>query len=338
MGLKKHLLFTAFFVFSCQFINSQEGLPIYSDYLTDNYYLLHPSMAGVANCNKLRITSRKQWLDQSESPNLQTISYNGRIGDSKSGVGAIVFNDKNGYHSQTGAYLTYAHHLLFSRNRLDLNMLSFGRSAGMMQYKLDESSFLFDGFDPLVSGITQSSTDFNLDFGFSYHYLDFYAHATFKNFLKNDGINSNELGIYSYDNSRTYLLSTGNVFGGFGSSWSYEPSIMYAYKESSKESFVDLNFKVYRETEFGKVWGGLSYRRSFEGAEYLALNDQVKSQKLQYITPLVGVDFENFVFAYTYSYQSNSIVFDNGGYHQITLGINLGCKKQKYDCNCPGIN
>ena len=169
-------------------------------------------------------------------------------------------------------------------------------------------------------------------------YLDFYAHATFKNFLKNDGINSNELGIYSYDNSRTYLLSTGNVFGGFGSSWSYEPSILYAYKESSKESFVDINFKMYRETEFGKVWGGFSYRRSFEGAEYLALNDQVNSQKLQYITPLVGVDFENFVFAYTYSYQSNSIVFDNGGYHQITVGINLGCKKQKYDCNCPGIN
>ena len=338
MTFKKHLLCTAFFIFSSQFIISQEGLPIYSDYLTDNYYLLHPSMAGVANCNKVRITSRKQWLDQSESPNLQTISYNGRIGDSKSGIGAVVYNDKNGYHSQTGAYLTYAHHLLFSRNRLDLNMLSFGLSAGMMQSKLDESSFLFDGFDPLVSGITQSSTDFNLDFGFSYHYLDFYAHATFKNFLKNDGINSNELGIYSYDNSRTYLLSTGNVFGGFGSSWSYEPSILYAYKESSKESFVDINFKVYRETEFGKVWGGLSYRRSFEGAEYLGLNDQVNSQKLQYITPLVGVDFENFVFAYTYSYQSNSIVFDNGGYHQITLGINLGCKKQKYDCNCPGIN
>ena len=338
MTFEKHLLYTAFFIFSSQFIISQEGLPIYSDYLTDNYYLLHPSMAGVANCNKVRITSRKQWLDQSESPNLQTISYNGRIGDSKSGIGAIVFNDKNGYHSQTGAYLTYAHHLLFSRNRLDLNMLSFGLSAGMMQYKLDESSFLFDGFDPLVSGITQSSTDFNLDFGFSYHYLDFYAHATFKNFLKNDGINSNELGIYSYDNSRSYLLSTGNVFGGFGSSWSYEPSILYAYKESSKESFVDINFKVYRETEFGKVWGGLSYRRSFEGAEYLGLNDQVKTQNLQYITPIVGVDFENFVFAYTYSYQSNSIVFDNGGYHQITLGINLGCKKQKYDCNCPGIN
>jgi len=49
-------------------INSQEGLPIYTDYLTENYYLLHPSMAGVANCNKFRLTSRKQWLDQSQSP------------------------------------------------------------------------------------------------------------------------------------------------------------------------------------------------------------------------------------------------------------------------------
>jgi len=338
MTLKKHLLYTAFFIFSSQFINSQEGLPVYSDYLTDNYYLLHPSMAGVANCNKLRLTSRKQWLDQSESPNLQTLSYNGRIGDSKSGVGAIVFNDKNGYHSQTGAYLTYAHHLLFSRNRIDLNMLSFGISAGMIQYKLDESSFLFDGFDPLVTGTTQSATNFNLDFGFSYHYLDFYTHLTFKNFLKNEGINTNELGIYSYDNSRTYLFSAGNVFGNYGSSWNYEPSILFAYKESTKESFIDLNFKAYRSTDFGKVWAGLSYRRSTAGAEYLSANGQVKNQQLQYITPLVGVDFENFVLAYTYSYQSNSIVFDNGGYHQLTLGINLGCKKQKYDCNCPSIN
>jgi len=337
MTLKKHLLYTAFIIFSSQFINSQEGLPIYSDYLTDNYYLLHPSMAGVANCNKLRLTSRKQWLGQSESPNLQTLSYNASIGDSNSGVGAIVFNDKNGYHSQTGAYLTYAHHLLFSRNRIDLNMLSFGISAGMMQYKLDESSFLFDGFDPLITGNNQSATNFNLDFGFSYHYLDFYAHVTFKNFLKNKGLNTNELGIYAYDDSRTYLFSVGNVFGDYGSSWSYEPSVLLVFKQSTRESFLDLNVKAFRSTDFGKVWGGLSYRRSFRGIS--PLNDgDITTQPLQYITPLVGVDFENFVLAYTYSYQSNSIVFDNGGYHQLTLGINLGCKKQKYDCNCPSIN
>ena len=74
---------------------SQEGLPIYSDYLTDNYYLLFPSMAGAANCTKVRFTGRKQWMDQDEAPNLQTVSINGRLGDSKSALGTIAFKDQN---------------------------------------------------------------------------------------------------------------------------------------------------------------------------------------------------------------------------------------------------
>ena len=41
-------LITIFIVFNNKSL-SQEGLPIYSDYLTDNYYLLYPSMAGVSH-------------------------------------------------------------------------------------------------------------------------------------------------------------------------------------------------------------------------------------------------------------------------------------------------
>ena len=138
----KNIISILTLVLISQSINSQEGLPIYSDYLTDNFYLLHPSMAGVSNCNKLRVTGRQQWFGNEDAPSLQTMSVNGRIGESPSGVGAIVFNDQNGYHSQSGAYLTYAHHIMFSRNTIDLNMLSFGLSAGMIQYKLDETAFL----------------------------------------------------------------------------------------------------------------------------------------------------------------------------------------------------
>ena len=112
---------------------------------------------------------------------------------------------------------------------------------------------------------------------------------------------------------------------------------MFAHKDATKETFADVNFKVYRETDFGRLWAGFSYRNSFDGAEYLNSQDQIKTQKLQYITPLVGLQFDNFVFAYTYSYQSNSVVFDNGGYHQITLGFNFGCRKQRYDCECPWL-
>ena len=319
-----------------QFSNAQEGLPIYSDYLTDNYYLIHPSMAGVANCNKVRLTGRQQWLGQSNAPSLQTLSVNGRIGDTPSAIGAIVFNDKNGYHSQTGAYLTYAHHLMFSRNPIDLNMLSFGLSAGMIQYKLDETSFLADGFDPIIAGIEQSATNFNIDFGFSYHFLDFYAHATIKNVLENEGINFNEQGL-SYNNLRTYLFSAGNVFSSINSEWSYEPSIMFMHRDATKESLIDLNMKAYKEMEFGKLWAGISYRTSLDGAEFLN-GTGVSSQKLQYFTPLVGVNYKNYVFAYTYSYQANSVVFNNGGFHQFTLGINFGCRREKFECNCPAIN
>ena len=335
MNLKKYCLI-AILALVTKFGVAQEGLPVYSDYLTDNYYLIHPSMAGVANCAKVRLTARQQWFGQDDAPSLQTLSINSRIGDSPSAIGGIVYNDKNGYHSQTGAYFTYAHHIMFSRNEIDLNMLSFGLSAGLIQYKLDETAFLDEGFDPIIAGIEQSATNFNVDFGFSYHLYDFYAHATIKNLLKNEGINFNEQGL-SYDNLRTYLFSAGHVFGKYGSEWSYEPSIMFMYRDATEESSIDINAKVYKEMDFGKVWGGLSYRRSLDGAEFLD-GSGVSSQKLQYITPFIGVDYNNFVFAYTYSYRANSVVFNNGGFHQITLGYNFGCKRERYECNCPAIN
>jgi len=334
MTVFNKLVFIAILGVFTHSVSAQEGLPIYSDYLTDNYYLLHPSMAGVSNCNKIRLTGRQQWFGDENAPSLQTMSINGRIGDSPSGVGAIFFNDKNGYHSQTGAYLTYAHHLMFSRNTIDLNMLSFGLSAGLIQYKLDETAFV--EFDPIIAGIEQSSSDFNIDFGFSYHFINFYAHATVKNVLANEGVNINEQGV-RYDNLRTYLFSAGNVFSKLGSDWSFEPSLMFAYKDATKESFIDVNFKSYKELDFGTLFAGISYRRSFDGAEFTT-GSGISSQKLQYFTPIVGAEYNNFMFAYTYSYQANSVVFNNGGYHQITLGYNFGCEKEKYDCKCPSVN
>ena len=333
MNFKKYL----FLILATAITNltfSQEGLPVYTDYLTDNYYLLHPSMAGAAICDKVRLTGRQQWFGQDNAPQLQTISVNGRIGDSQSGYGAIAFNDKNGFHSQTGAYLTYSHHLLFSRNEVDLNQLSFGLSAGFLQYKLDESTFLAEGFDPIIFGIEQSSTEFNLDFGFSYAFLDYYAHATIKNVLNNSGINND---IQATSNLRRYLLSVGAVFSKLGSEWSFEPSTMFQYRDATAEAVIDLNIKAYKKTEFGKLWGGMSYRRSLDGAEFRNGNN-VTSQKLQYISPLIGINYKKFVFAYTYSYQSNRVVFNNSGFHQITLGLNFNCRREPYDCNCPLVN
>ncbi|MEL1239526.1 PorP/SprF family type IX secretion system membrane protein [Flavobacterium flavipallidum] len=309
---------------------SQEGLPVYSDYLSDNYYLLHPSMAGASNCAKLRLTARKQWFDQEDAPSLQTLSFNGRISE-KAGGGIILFNDKNGYHSQKGVKFTYAYHLMFSRDEIDLNQLSFGISGGLIQSQLDESTFT--DFDPIVFGQIQKDSYFNVDVGMSYNFLDFYVHATVQGLLET------RRDIYTQlesDNLRKFILSSGYIFGDKDRIL-WEPSVMFQYYDATKQKAIDINMKAYKNMDFGSLWGGLSYRSSFDGAEYNNGNG-VSRQRFQSFSPIVGVNYNNFMFAYTYSHLGGDVKFGTGGFHQITLGLNLFCKREKYECNCPAIN
>lgn len=314
---------------------SQEVLPVYSDYLSDNYYLLHPSMAGAASCAKIRLTARQQWFGQEDAPALQTLSFNGRIGE-RSGAGIILINDKNGYHSQKGVRLTYAHHLMFSRDEIDLNQLSFGMSVGFAQSLLDETSFLIGNpnYDPIIDGtVVQRASYFNIDVGASYNFLDFYAHLTVKNLLASDR------KLYTdrepVDLKRV-IVNAGYTFGD-SDRILWEPSLMFQYITQTKESLIDVNVKAYKNLEFGRLWGGISYRRSLDGAQYVE-GSAVNTQKLQYVTPLIGINYKSFMFSYTYSHLLGNVKFDNGGFHQITLGINLFCQPEKYHCNCPAVN
>jgi type IX secretion system PorP/SprF family membrane protein len=328
MNFKKRYLVLLLFISQISF--SQEGIATYSDYLADNYYLIHPSMAGAANCAKVRVTARQQWFGNDNAPALQTASFNGRIGE-QSGAGIILFNDENGFHSQRGFKVTYAHHILFSRSDFDLNQLSFGISAGLVQSQLDQSQF--EGFDPIIDGQIQRDSYFNVDIGASYNYLEFYTHFTVKNAL------ASRRDIYTEvesDNLTKYLFSAGYVFGS-SDRLQWEPSFLFQLTDQTQEKLIDLNLKLYKDFDFGKLWGGVSYRRSFDATQFEDAGS-VQTQRLQYITPLIGLNYRNFVFAYTYSHLVGDVKFDQGGFHQITLGINLFCKRDKWDCNCPAIN
>jgi type IX secretion system PorP/SprF family membrane protein len=287
-------------------------------------------MAGAANCSKLRLTGRQQWFGNDRAPALQTASFNARIGE-QSGAGIILFNDENGFHSQRGFKVTYAHHIMFSRSDVDLNQLSFGINAGMVQSQLDQSDF--EGFDPIINQAIQRDAYFNVDIGASYNYLEFFTHFTVKNVL------ASKRDIYTEaesDNLRKYILSAGYVFGD-SDRLQWEPSFLFQLTDQTQEKLIDLNLKLYKELDFGRLWGGLSYRRSFDATQYLD-GGRFQTQSLQYLTPIVGVNFRNFVFAYTYSHLVGDIRFDQSGFHQITLGFNLFCKREKWDCNCPAIN
>ena len=328
MNFKKGYLVLLLFISQISF--SQEGIAIYSDYLSDNLYLIHPSMAGAANCAKVRLTGRQQWFGNDKAPALQTASFNGRISD-QSGAGIILFNDENGFHSQRGFKVTYAHHIMFSRTDVDLNQLSFGISGGLVQSQLDQTEFV--GFDPVIDNAIQKDSYFNVDIGASYNYLEFYTHFTVKNVL------ASKRDIYTQaesDNLRKYIWSAGYVFGS-SDRLQWEPSFLFQLTDQTKEKLLDMNVKLYKDFDFGKLWGGMSYRMSFDQTQYLS-NGNVNTQRLQYLTPILGLNYNNLLFAYTYSHLIGDVKFDQGGFHQITLGINLFCKREKWDCNCPAIN
>lgn len=333
MNVKKYYVILA--LFAAQFAVAQEGIPVYLDYLQDNLYLLHPSMAGASQTAKLRGTARSQWAGVEDAPALQTVSLNGRVGE-KIGVGGILFNDRNGYFSQQGVYATFAYHLLLSRNYVELNQLSFGISLGVLQGQLDERPFDLTDFDPLISGIVQSDSYVNVDFGMSYNFLDFSAHFTVKNALPVE----RDIFVSGFEpnNQRRYLVSMAYAISPNFSDWSFEPSVMFQATERTQEATFDINAKAYYTLDWGKLWGGLSYRRSLDGAEFTPNGETVDIQKLQYVTPFIGGKYDRFLFGYTYSYQSNSVVLVDGGFHQVTLGYNLGEDKDPYDCNCPAVN
>ena len=336
MKLNKLIIVLVAVLFTSWNQAQEVGLPIYKDYLTDNWYLLYPSMAGASNQNKLRATARQAWFDVDDAPNLQTISGNFRAGNNV-GLGGIFMNDENGRFSQTGVYLTFAYHLNLSNNGSALNQLSFGANVGILQESLDESDIdIINNPDPIISGTNQSESFFNVDIGVSYNYEDLFIHAAARNIIPQERkIFTENL---ENDNNRQYLFTVGYNFYSRGSKWSFQPSTMFQLKEFTGESNIDINGKVFYALDNGQLWGGLSYRRSLDGADFTSDLTTVESQKLNTISPFIGVTLNKFMFAYTYTYQPDDIVLTNTGFHQITLGYNFGQSGKKYKCNCPAVN
>lgn len=323
----KRVLLPFGFFFMFFYTYAQEVFPIYSDYLSDNVFLIHPSAAGIGNCGKLRFTYRQQWVGEQEAPSLQTLSFHTKITE-KAAVGAILFNDENGFHAQRGIIGSFAYHLNFGRE-IGSEQLSFGISFMYLQNTFDQRNFISSIPDPAISQGVESSGYYNADFSVAYHYFNAYSYFTIKNLLLSPrDFYNNE---YESLNLRRHLLTVGYFFDRSRkeNSFQFEPSVMGQYIESTNEIFVDFNFKVYKDFKDNKqIWAVLSYRQNFENSEI---------EGFKQITPIVGINFHKFMVSYTYSNQVGDIVYDASGNHQLTIGYNLFCEKRR-STGCPNVN
>ncbi|TXD47923.1 type IX secretion system membrane protein PorP/SprF [Polaribacter sp. IC073] len=302
---------------------AQETLPIYTDYLSDNVFLVHPSAAGIGNSSKLRLTTRQQWIGVPNAPALQTISFHTKFGEvSNAGYGLVLFNDKNGYHSQQGFQGTYSYHLPMGNGKL-FKQLSFGLAFSFVQNQADQRSFSGDR-PGVINQIIESTSYYNADFSAAYHRGGLFTYFTVKNLFL---AAKNNLNVQEPLDLRNFIVSAGYYFGE-QKVIQLEPSVMVQLRETTGERIADFNLKAYKTFSKTQIWVALSYRRNFD-------NNSIDNSS--YISPVIGLNYNNFMFSYTHTKQLNEVLFAESGFHQISIGFNLWTREQR-GAACPNIN
>jgi len=291
---------------------SQElNLPVFTQYLADNPFVLSPAYAGIGDNLRIRINGLTQWVGIKDAPDNQSAYADFRILD-RSGVGISVYNDKNGYTRQTGAKVSFAHHLIL--DYYSKQYLSFGLSYNFNSFRIDTDEFGTDiehpVLDPTITNNRYTSNN-NFDISALYRNKSFYLSFNANNVLKK---NVDKFRGVEPDLLSNYQVYTGYTFrDGENSRIEYEPSVYFQYFASDKRSSTDFNFKYRRYNRYEDYyWIGVSYRM---------LNDQFA--KPLSVGPMAGFMKSKFYFGYSYQIMFNDLGAYNSGTHVVTLGFDF---------------
>ncbi|GAA3566516.1 type IX secretion system membrane protein PorP/SprF [Snuella lapsa] len=310
--MRKLIIYTLFIVITTSSYGQELNLPVFTQYLADNNFVVSPTYAGIGDNLKIRANGLTQWVGIKGAPDNQSIYGDFRIAD-RSGVGISAYNDRNGNTIQTGAKFSFAHHLIL--DYYSKQYLSFGISYNINNFRIDINNFntTYENpiIDPFVTDDRRTSNN-NFDVGFLYRNHGFFLSFNANNILKknfDEDIRKLEPNLLL-----NYQIYTGYTFRGpKKSGLEFEPSMYYQMFNSDKRSSTDLNFKVRKyDRNEDYFWGGISYR---------FLNDQFL--KPLNIGPMVGFKKSIFYFGYAYQITTNALSSFNSGTHVITIGLDF---------------
>lgn len=292
---------------------SQElNLPVFTQYLADNNFVVSPTYAGIGDNLKIRANGLTQWVGIKGAPDNQSLYADFRIAD-RSGIGVSFYNDRNGNTIQSGAKFSFAHHLIL--DYYSKQYLSFGLSYNLNNFRIDINNFNTTYENPTIDPFVtddRRTTNHNFDVGVLYRLKGFFMSFNVNNLLDKDLDSS--LRILEPNLLLNYQIYSGYTFRGpKKSGLEFEPSIFYQMFTSDNRSSTDLNFKFrkYNRNE-DYYWAGISFR---------FLNDQ--PLKPLNIGPMVGFQKSIFYFGYAYQITTNDLAAYNSGTHVVTIGINF---------------
>jgi len=318
----KRLLIITVLILSAGLLKSQQ-LPVFSQYLY-NKFIINPAVAGSEGNTSFNLTAREQWVGYAGAPETFTLSGQTRFlkrsyqikhsmskrpvfrskSDGRVGLGAIVFNDKNGLVKRTGFQTSYAYHMWLQ----DETQLSLGLSFTGYQFKIDEKQLNFeDPNDPLLNSDLRKGV-FVPDAGFGIYLLNtnfsfgFSVDQLFQAALK--------IGPAAYDQFKMarHLYMFGTYTFRPNNKVELEPSLLLRMSEQLKPQ-IDLGFTyIYNKT----IWGGLAYRT---GGALIAS---------------IGFQYQNLWFGYAFDFTLQEIQRITYGTHEMTLAVSFGDTKRKY--------
>lgn len=299
--------------------------PTFTQFYSNPVYL-NPALAGSSGCPRVALNYRNEWPQLTGNYVTYAAAYDSYFKNISGGVGLIALHDVQGQGtiqtSMIGA--SYSNYLKVSRKF----RLMFGAQAAYYQKYLDWSKLTFgDMIDPRRGFIYQTGDVprgngrrgfFDVSAGIVGFSKNFYFGAAFHHLNRPD--ESMILG-----QSKLPIKITGHLGaniklgqrGRYSSTTFLSPNIIY----QNQNGFQQLNIGAY-----------LKYESFTIGAWYRNKDAFIMT---------VGINTDNYRIGYSYdltvSQLGNGV---SGGSHEVSLGINLKCKKPVRDfrrISCPSF-
>jgi len=285
------------------FVSNAQQLPHYSLYML-NEAIINPASLSSKTENELTIMLKEQWASFEGAPSTQSISYN-HLNHHKFKRGINVVNDVTGPISMLNATISGSY-ILPSKGK---NSLALGGSASIMQYIFDNNQITLedDGvLDPIINGGVDKVLGNSFTASAYYFNSDYFVGLSVPNII------GSSLDI-SENNSNNKLENHYYLNGGINfdlkNKYKVKPSVLIKKIGATPVQF-DVNMRTIYD-DF--IWGGVTYRTG----DAVAL--------------LMGLNYTNYNFAYSYDITTSSIRIPSAGSHGLLFTYKFKSKRNDRD-------
>ncbi|MDR1739546.1 MAG: type IX secretion system membrane protein PorP/SprF [Bacteroidales bacterium] len=298
---------------------SAQEYTIYNQYHFHNY-LMNPASAGAAECTHFMLTHKQQWIGLKDAPNTQILSFQTRMRKGGLGLGAYLFNDKNGYSYQQGAQVTVAYHIPMSRgNRYTKSptldrQLSFGVSGKFYRYQIGQE--VIDHANNEGENIQRRHGIYpNANVGVFFQDYNFFAGLSVTNLIP---IRPDLFGESEPIPPLTGMLQLGYAFD-TGRDSQLEPSVVYKMDINTRAQ-LDFGLRYIQHIDSNDLswWAGIIAKQNLD-SRYKGLS----------LMPHFTVRIGKFRVGYALSLDLNRLISHSYATHELMLGYSL-CSTKKF--------